>query len=230
MLLARRTLLSTSYRNAIINSLGLVGYWRLGETAGTVVRDQLGKNDGAYTGSPTLGVAGALSGDPNTAVTFASGKYAAGFASKMTLPGTRTIIAWINSTSTARQGIVGTRGGGNTGAVLTANLSGAGNLSYYHTGTGATTKAGGLTTGSWFQVGVTFNATGGGVELFVNGASIGTDTGIPTDGSDSFNGVIGDEDVSVGTPFLGTIDEVSMWNRVLTNAEIANLYRIGRGF
>jgi len=50
-----------------------VGYWRLGEAAGTTA-DNLGSGgsaiDGTYVGSPTLGVTGLLTGDSDTAVTF----------------------------------------------------------------------------------------------------------------------------------------------------------------
>lgn len=47
-----------------------IGYWRLGEAAGTTAVDAgSGSHNGTYVGSPTLGVAG-LVGDANTAVTF----------------------------------------------------------------------------------------------------------------------------------------------------------------
>jgi hypothetical protein len=37
-----------------------VGYWRLGETSGTIANDETANNlDGTYVNAPTLGVAGA---------------------------------------------------------------------------------------------------------------------------------------------------------------------------
>src|SRR6185295_442818 len=45
-----------------------VSYWRLGEASGSTAADERGANGGTYVGSPTLGAAGALAGDPNTAV------------------------------------------------------------------------------------------------------------------------------------------------------------------
>ncbi|MFL5821237.1 MAG: LamG-like jellyroll fold domain-containing protein, partial [Solirubrobacteraceae bacterium] len=48
----------------------LVGYWRLGETSGTVASDVKGAHPGEYEGGVTLGVPGLISGDPNTAVFF----------------------------------------------------------------------------------------------------------------------------------------------------------------
>jgi len=49
-----------------------VAYWRLGESSGTIADNAEGTAalDGTYANSPTLGVAGALVGDANTAVTF----------------------------------------------------------------------------------------------------------------------------------------------------------------
>lgn len=46
------------------------GYWRLGEANGTEAKDASGNTQtGTYKGAPTLGTAGALVGDPDTAVT-----------------------------------------------------------------------------------------------------------------------------------------------------------------
>jgi hypothetical protein len=44
-------------------------YWRLGESSGTTAADDSGNSrDGTYVNTPTLGVAGALAGDADTAV------------------------------------------------------------------------------------------------------------------------------------------------------------------
>lgn len=59
-----------SYRDEVMAD-NPVGYWRLGETSGAVAQDETANNiDGTYVNTPTLGVAGAISG--NTAVSFAS--------------------------------------------------------------------------------------------------------------------------------------------------------------
>ncbi|MBE3072480.1 MAG: PKD domain-containing protein, partial [Acidobacteria bacterium] len=49
-------------REAMIGTAPL-GYWRVGEASGTNAADVMGANDGTYVGSPTLGVAGLLTGD-----------------------------------------------------------------------------------------------------------------------------------------------------------------------
>lgn len=50
---------------------GATSYYRLGDAVGsTVMRDELNINHGVYHGAPTLGVAGLLARDSNTAVIF----------------------------------------------------------------------------------------------------------------------------------------------------------------
>src|SRR4051812_13682044 len=57
--------------SALVNQrTGLVANWRLGETAGTTAFDTTGTYNGSYSGGPALGTAGAIAGDPDTAVAF----------------------------------------------------------------------------------------------------------------------------------------------------------------
>jgi hypothetical protein len=59
-----------SYPGLVASTPGLLGYWRLGESSGTTATDLTGAHDGTYEGGYTLGVAGALTGDTNTAAAF----------------------------------------------------------------------------------------------------------------------------------------------------------------
>lgn len=65
-----------SYRNAVM-ALAPIAYYRLGETTGTVAKDETGINDGTYVGSPTLATPGWAGGEPNSAMATAtvSGQY-----------------------------------------------------------------------------------------------------------------------------------------------------------
>ncbi len=65
------TLLTPAAGSYVADLIGAqpLGYWRLGEEAGSVAYDYFGGNDGAYN-SVILGAAGALVGDPDTAATF----------------------------------------------------------------------------------------------------------------------------------------------------------------
>lgn len=58
-----------TYYDSVLND-SPNGYWRLGEPSGTTATDETGTNNGTYSGSPTLGVTGAIPVDEDTAVTF----------------------------------------------------------------------------------------------------------------------------------------------------------------
>jgi PKD repeat protein len=59
-----------TYSEAVLGTPGLNDYWRMGETSGSVLTDSVGPSPVNTSGEPTLGVSGALGGDPNTAVRF----------------------------------------------------------------------------------------------------------------------------------------------------------------
>ncbi|HEY8039155.1 MAG TPA: LamG domain-containing protein [Polyangiaceae bacterium] len=61
---------SNAYRTAVLTDSPLA-YWRLGEASGAVCHDETGNgNDATIVGNVTLGVPGALTGDPDTAAHF----------------------------------------------------------------------------------------------------------------------------------------------------------------
>jgi len=62
-----RTAPAADYRSAVMAD-SPVSYWRLGEANGTTAVDEVGAYPGDYSGTFTLGVAGAIAG--NTAVSF----------------------------------------------------------------------------------------------------------------------------------------------------------------
>ena len=57
---------TTAYRDTILADTPR-GYWRLGESSGTVAADAAASSAGVYQGGVALGQAGAISGDPDTA-------------------------------------------------------------------------------------------------------------------------------------------------------------------
>jgi YD repeat-containing protein len=59
----------SSYGDAVLGTAGLRDYYRLGEASGTTLADSKGTSPGTLA-SGTLGVAGAVANDPNTAVSF----------------------------------------------------------------------------------------------------------------------------------------------------------------
>ena len=57
-----------AYRDVVLATGGLNGYWRLGDASGTVVADLAGGHPGAVAGGAVLGSPGLLTGDTNTAL------------------------------------------------------------------------------------------------------------------------------------------------------------------
>src|SRR5207247_1815173 len=97
------------------------GYWRLGEASGTAASDSSGNgNGGAIGGGVTLGAAGALTADTNTAMQFDGTSGAVEVPSSTSLSPTVavTMEAWIYSSTGGTgswQGIVAKRSGGDYG-------------------------------------------------------------------------------------------------------------------
>ena len=60
----------SNYGDTVLDTAGLVGYWRLGENAGPSLADSKGTATGSALNGTVFGSPGALAGDPNTALSF----------------------------------------------------------------------------------------------------------------------------------------------------------------
>jgi hypothetical protein len=93
---------ASSYRDAVLAD-NPVGYWRLGETSGTVASNQtVTSNHGVYQNSPTLGQTGAIINDPDKAVRVAVGTdmVEVGHTASLNLnPSGMTLEAWVTLTT-----------------------------------------------------------------------------------------------------------------------------------
>ena len=82
-----------------------------------------------------------------------------------------------------------------------------------------------LTAGNWFHIAIVYDASAGSIETFVNGSSIGTNTGYP---NSIYNGVsdfmIGTHH-STGNYWDGLIDDVRVWSDIRTATEISDNYQ-----
>lgn len=97
-----------TYRDTVLAD-SPAGYWRLGEASGTTAADETGNFPGTYTsgsnGGPTLGVAGLLTGDADTAI-FIPEQTSHGWVDLGTPNSTSTLDGWtwevwLNTGSTA---------------------------------------------------------------------------------------------------------------------------------
>jgi len=223
---------SPIYRDAIL-ALNPVGYWRLGETSGTVAADETGNLDGTYIAGATLGQPGAIANANNTAVGLDGiDDYVNIDGYKgVTGTGSRSVSAWIKTDATGENlpiiswGLVETgkkwtfRLDGDTGAIRVENQGGR--------IIGTTV----LTDGQWHNVVVTLANDGSPdiseAKLYVNGVeetiSVSSSTAVNT-------GVGGD--VQIGRSVLsfytdGDLDDVAVFGFALTGTQIADLYEQG---
>jgi hypothetical protein len=194
--------------------------------AGTAWNDISGnRNNGTLTNGPTFN-----SSNGGSIVFDGTNDYVSSFTSSISPVGTKTILCFIYLTTTSRAGICGTRSLSGGGFGFTTNRTSAGNLTYYHTGGSLIETAASLNNNVWAQVGIVYNATAATATLYKNGNQIGsTSTGFSAEGATSYNGVIGDEDQSVGTPFKGNIPSVQIYNRALSATEILQNYNALKG-
>lgn len=100
-------------------------------------------------------------------------------------------------------------------------------LGFNHSGDGATSTNNyvnyAFSTGTWYLIGMAYDASAGSVEFFVNSTSIGTVTGLATS---TFNSSAQFEiggNVQQGEYADGIVDEVRCWNRLITATDMAEM-------
>jgi concanavalin A-like lectin/glucanase superfamily protein/chitobiase/beta-hexosaminidase-like protein/calcineurin-like phosphoesterase family protein len=212
---------AVSYRNTVLGESGLVSYWRLGESAGTVAADSKGANAGTYSGV-SLGVPGAIVNDPDTAAAFN------GSTSWVTLPalagvGDFTIEGWTyltngNVTNNTVYGASGTvrllaRPGSVTAAYAGVWLGGT-EYTLQPTATASNLN-------TWVYWTVT--RKGNTLTLYRDGTQIGQRTDLPATATASISGSIGAQGGSLY--FLtGRVDEVAVYSSALSATAVANHY------
>lgn len=86
-----------AYAEAVM-SLNPIAYWRLGEQAGTTLSDQTGAHDLTVSGTHTLGQAGAVATDNDSAVLFNAGTAISADAVLPTTAGAAlSLVFWLRS-------------------------------------------------------------------------------------------------------------------------------------
>lgn len=222
--------------SALYNSSGLIGYWNLDEGSGSSTVDKSGNgNIGTWNGIPigsngtyyTTGKVGTYAGGFDGSSTYI------GLPSAVQLTGAQTESLWIDpfSWSGSANG-VGVFGGaqpahvcGNGGVSLTYTT---GNFRYAIDNSSSCSVASNISLPSlnaWTFVTVSWDGTSGANALsaYINGVLNKTGAGLSGPiswGSYSFN--LGSDGQSY--KFNGLIDDVRIYNRVLSPAEVMALY------
>jgi hypothetical protein len=213
---------------------GPVGYWKLNELAGSTAFDSSGSGlNGTYVGTPTRGAAGALVADTDPALTFDGGgtqHINLGTPAALQITGNQTIELWLRPTAfNARRNPWNKAYAGE--GTITQEVDGSLNYFYGINGTdGATyqgfTMSGTLTLNVWQQVVLVRDLTAMKLRWYVNGVLRNeTDASYAAAVAGTQPALIGDGYVD---GYLGGIDEVAVYNKALTAADIERHYLAGQ--
>ncbi len=197
-----------------LNIPGLVGYWKLDEpTTGTATNSAgsigTGTSDGSPTATSSCHLVGCWTFNGSTQRVQITGNPA------LFQIATGTMVAWIKTSGAGSgyRGIVAKQSA--YGMFLVDNEFGMYDWTDGWSGTGVT-----INDGQWHQVACTFSGITNGSHCYVDGAQRSTTT--LTVSSQAVNLMIADANAS--QYFAGSIDEVRMYNRALSDTEIHQLY------
>jgi hypothetical protein len=102
----------SSYAASVTKTAGLAAYWRLDETSGATACDVTGWAGGEYPGDVQEGIAGALTGDSDTAIGLAGDGYVAVPSTSALSPtASLTLEAWVRPSSVSTSQTVWQRTG-----------------------------------------------------------------------------------------------------------------------
>ena len=233
---------------------GLIGYWPLNEGSGTTAADVINSNSGTLSGGVSF-VASEKSGLPGYAISLTGGsgeggdhvKISSGWdaqqiPSELMPTSAVSVSAWANY-STGTYGAVFQNfffTGGTRSGYGIYGRSGSNGFRWFIPTAGVTGDEGsnfltylGTSPNTWYHVVGTYDGATGTAVLYINGQAEVTCTSLgstidwdPT----PYNCLIGrydDDNESYG--FQGKIDDVAVWNRALTPAEVTYLYNSGDG-
>lgn len=226
-----------TYRDIILAD-GPLAYWRLGDTQGPTIVDELVQHPGTATSKGlTYGVPGLIAGDSAMSFNGINGSFDVPGGWDFTDKSPYTLEVWVKLgvptndyprilskevNASPRQGYLLLAGGpvdGGSQFVGSERWRDNQNIlaAFYH---------GPLSDTEWTHVVARFDGTEG--ELFINAMLVqsgggGSDAGIVATGTTLTIGAQSDH----GSHFSGSLDELAVYGKVLSDAEIANHYKAG---
>jgi PKD repeat protein len=220
----------SAYAQSVIDD-GAQNFWRLSETSGAGVIDWAGTSPLTLDGTYTRGASGAVSGDTNTATTFAAAS--AGTTARSAAPNTFTVEAWVKTTSTSGGKIIG------YGDAATGNSSSYDRHVYmtddgrivfgvYPGGVRTVTSASAYNDGTWHHIVASLGANG--MNLYVDGSRVAQRADVTSGqsfigfwrvGGDNINGW---DSQPSSSSFAGDIDDVAVYPTVLPAATVRAHY------
>jgi hypothetical protein len=197
----------------VLGTSGLLAYWRLGEPSGTSAADELFAHNGVYENGTALGLAGALSGDPDTAAGFdgvddhvSTGSL--GTSVDFTVEGWERITDATNLNNT----LYGTSGRVRLLPRPTGFYAGVwlGGTEYFFSGSSASNV------GIWVHWALV--RSGPTLTLYRNGVQVATRSGLPSATAATLQGSIGRQ--ATNFPANGAIDDVAVYGVALSAATV----------
>ena len=220
------------YGNAVFNDDPEL-YWRLDEGAGSAAVASSGRyaNAGDLVGAGTvLGTPGALASNGGTSATFGGGS---GFLVGRTAYANPTTVSeevWFKTTTTRGGellGLSGSRSGNSTLFDRQIVMQTNGTLQYavYNGSRVTITTPRSYNDGGWHQA--VSVISGAGMQLYVDGALIGSNPNTISQNATGYWRVGGDATWATTNYFAGSIDEVAVYTKALTAAQVSRHYSLG---
>jgi prepilin-type N-terminal cleavage/methylation domain-containing protein len=203
----------------IAQGQGLIGWWTFDEGFGTSAADSTGRGN---TGTITSGtwVAGKL----NQALSF-SGLGRVDLGTTLTIQNTDwTVLAWIKSTSSATQYLLTNQASGPVGNALRMD---AAKMNYYHYNSGWLSESGNVSVndGNWHQL-AWANSSNQSINLYVDSV-IDRQNASSTASAGTVNRIANMWDAA-NQGLVGIMDELRIYSRALSPAEITAIYTAQR--
>lgn len=210
---------------------GLTGYWRLDDQGETSLYDSTGNgNNGTMTGANTSArsveapVARGINIGNDSCITLTQSN------TLFPTPGAWSVALWFNATSITPTAYADRlfsvkRGASGTSGSSSSPYLAAGQLGYlYYSGATATDvpDVHAINTGMWYHFAVTYN--GSLHRVYLNGQLVGSYAG-STPAIGSHEATIGCFNVANPDEFNGLIDDFQIYNRVITQQEVTEIYQ-----
>ncbi|HEV2207266.1 MAG TPA: LamG-like jellyroll fold domain-containing protein [Verrucomicrobiae bacterium] len=229
-ILTLRTPAANSFEAAVVNG-GPLAYWRLNEASGTVALDYMGGYDSTHVGGVTVGQPGPV---PPQFPGFESGNLAVQFdgtTSSSSSPGVTllnnrtnfTLCGWVNPVGIAQGGLFGQNNVVEFRFLNSTTIelwTSFGSIDY--------PIGNAITAGNWSFIAASGSSNT--LNLYINGQRVATAAATATSGYGSYTDpfLLSGNTSGNGDPSIsGLMDEVAVYPRTLSDAEIAGLYAAG---
>jgi len=243
------TVIVSAYASSVLAD-GAFVLWRLGDASGTVAVDAAGSVNGTYAGSPSLGAAGLIASDADTAVTFDGVNDSVKVPDKAVVNTAgpyleKTIELWFRADDVTSRQVLFEQGAASRGLSLYLDQGSVYFAGWNTINDDVTTPWGpvwvsaDVTEGTIYHVVLVFDQPGDRLEGYLNGVSIGSVSGVGKLFTHNGDGGLGsmndgvrfhdgaDTNKNRDYFFTGTIDEAALYATALTDTQIANHHDIG---